>query len=220
MINKSPVDSLIFDMDGTLWDAVDSYAVIWNTTLDQMGIEHQTVTRDDLLALMGSYLDDILDKLIPDVSQRPLLLAQVMENETAMMPVLGGKLYPHVKNIIPALAQKYKLFMVSNCGPTGLENFVHLNGLQPYFTDLLSHGSTGKSKTDNIRFLIDKYNLKSPVYIGDTQSDADSAHRADVPFIHTAYGFGKVTDSEAQITSFDQLPSAIDSINSLIEKKA
>lgn len=217
MLNKTPIDSLIFDMDGTLWDAVDSYAIIWNTTLDQMNIPHEDITRTELLSLMGSYLDDILDKLIPDVSQRPVLLAKVMQNEAEMMPTLGGRLYPYVHRVISELANRYRLFMVSNCGPQGLENFVRLNKLEPYFIDLLSHGSTGRSKTDNIRTLIERYDLKSPVYVGDTQSDADSAHRADVPFIHTAYGFGKVRDAEATIHTVSELPQAIDHINRIID---
>lgn len=208
----TPVDSLIFDMDGTLWDAVDSYAVIWNVTLDQFGIEHAPVTRDDLMRLMGSYLDDILDQLIPDLSMRRPLLEKVMINEAEMMPRLGGHLYPHVKELIPQLARHYRLFMVSNCGVRGLENFVSYNGLQPYFEDLLSHGSTGKSKTENILTLIDRYSLKRPVYVGDTQSDADSAHKAGVPIIWTRYGFGKVTDADAVIDSFSQLPDAVLSV--------
>ena len=28
----------IFDMDGTLWDAVDTYAQIWNVTYQRMGL--------------------------------------------------------------------------------------------------------------------------------------------------------------------------------------
>ncbi len=31
-------DSLIFDMDGTLWDAVDTYAHSWNVVFSEMGI--------------------------------------------------------------------------------------------------------------------------------------------------------------------------------------
>lgn len=217
MLNKQPVDSLIFDMDGTLWDAVDSYAVIWNVTLDQMGIAHENVTRHDLLRLMGSYLDDILAQLIPDVEQRGPLLQKVMTNEAEMMPELGGTLYPDVRELIPQLAGKYRLFMVSNCGVRGLENFVEYNGLTPYFTDLLSHGSTGKSKTENIRDLVFRYGLKSPVYVGDTQSDADSAHKADVPFIWAAYGFGNVSDPDAVIRSFKELPGAVLEIDKMIE---
>lgn len=208
-MHKLPADSIIFDMDGTLWDAVDSYAVIWNVTLDQMGIPHKHVTREDLLLLMGSYLDEILAKLIPNVEQRGPLLEKVMINEAEMMPTLGGTLYPDVKATIPLLARDYKLFMVSNCGVRGLENFVEYNGLQPYFIDLLSHGSTGKSKAENIRTLIERYDLASPVYVGDTQSDCNSAHAAGVPFIWTEYGFGKVDDYDASISKFNEFPFVI-----------
>ena len=31
-------DSLIFDMDGTLWDAVDSYVAVWDATFAEFGM--------------------------------------------------------------------------------------------------------------------------------------------------------------------------------------
>lgn len=216
MRNRQPIDSIVFDMDGTLWDAVDSYAVIWNVSLDQVGIKHEPVVREELLKHMGSYLDEILRSLIPDVKQQKDLLRLVMRNESAMMPKLGGKLYPAVKELIPKLAEQYRLFMVSNCGPDGLQNFVRYNGFEDYFQDLLSHGGNGKSKTENIELLIDRYQLKSPVYVGDTQSDADSTHKAGIPFVWTAYGFGQVRDADAEIHGFDGLPSAITQINKKI----
>lgn len=218
MINKGPIDSIIFDMDGTLWDAVDSYAVIWNVSLDQIGIKHEPVERDELLKYMGSYLDQILQNLIPDVVQQKELLELVMKNEAEMMPELGGNLYPHVREVLKRLVGKYRMFMVSNCGPNGLENFVDYNKLNGCFEDLLSHGGNGKSKTENIRLLIDKYGLKNPVYVGDTQSDADSTHKAGIPFIHAKYGFGKVKDAEAEINSITELPDAIEEINKKIAK--
>lgn len=206
-----PVDSIIFDMDGTLWDAVDSYAVIWNVTLDQAGVPHKTVTRDDLLSLMGSYLDQILAKLVPDAERRSELFEQVMTNESEMMPTLGGRLYPGVRETLGLLKSRgYRLFMVSNCGRGGLENFVRYNGLEGVFSDLLSHGGTGCSKAGNIRRLVDQYGLEGAVYVGDTQGDADSAHEAGVPFVWCAYGFGDVADADARIDSFAELPGAID----------
>ena len=207
------VDSIIFDMDGTLWDAVDSYATIWNTTLDQEGIEHQPVTRHDLVKLMGSYLDDILNQLISRPIDREALLKRLMENEATMMITLGGRLYPDVKKVIAELSGHYKLFMVSNCGPRGLDNFVAYTGLTPCFTALLTHGGTGVPKADNIRRLVKEYDLKRPVYVGDTAGDAEQAAKAGVPMIWAAYGFGKVDKPDATIHSFDQLPKAIEQIN-------
>ncbi|MBP8903824.1 MAG: HAD hydrolase-like protein, partial [Paludibacteraceae bacterium] len=45
-------DSLIFDMDGTLWDNVNSYVRARNNGLEKTG-HNVRVTRDDLLSLMG-----------------------------------------------------------------------------------------------------------------------------------------------------------------------
>ena len=220
MEKHQKIDSLIFDMDGTLWDAVDSYAKIWNVSLDELGIKHKEVTRNDLLRLMGSYLDDILNCLLTGEEEKSVekidkkaILELVMANETAMMPTLGGILYGNVKETIAELAKNHKLFMVSNCGPGGLENFVRYNRLEPYFIELLSHGGNGKSKTENIRLLVEKHGLSAPVYVGDTQSDCDSAHNAGVPMIWAAYGFGKVKDADAVINGFGEISEAIEKLN-------
>lgn len=55
-------DSLIFDMDGTLWDAVDSYVAVWNKTFESMGYS-VSVSRDDLLRYMGKPLGEIVESI-------------------------------------------------------------------------------------------------------------------------------------------------------------
>jgi phosphoglycolate phosphatase len=48
--------------------------------------------------------------------------------------------------------------------------------------------------------------LQSPVYVGDTTGDRDSAAKAGVPFIYANYGFGKVDDGMiATIGAFREL---------------
>ena len=58
-IDKTRVDALMFDMDGTLWDAMDSYAEVWNRTFAEYG-EEVHITGRDLLHGMGKTLDQIL----------------------------------------------------------------------------------------------------------------------------------------------------------------
>ena len=66
MNDKMQCDALIFDMDGTLWDAVDSYARIWNTTFEQAGItDVPRVTRQVLMREMGKHLEDIIEDIAP-----------------------------------------------------------------------------------------------------------------------------------------------------------
>lgn len=191
-------------MDGTLWDAVDSYCHIWNVTFDQLGIL-QTVERDELLRCMGMPIDKIFDKIVTVDVDRRQYLALLDENEQKMMPTLGGKLYTGVAEGIPFLASRYKLFMVSNCGAEGLKNFLSFTQLAPYFCDTLTHGETRLSKADNIKLIIQRHNLQHTVYVGDTQGDCNAAHQAGIPMIFAQYGFGECDDAEYKIESFPRL---------------
>lgn len=202
---SQPYDSLIFDMDGTLWDAVDSYAEIWNATSRELGVD-RVVTRDDLLRYMGRPLNEIFHALFDgmnvDAEKYQKLIA---ENDPKMMPILGGKLYDGVKEGIARLAKKYKLTMVSNCGATGLPDFLKFTGLTPYFIDTLSNGENGLDKAENIRLIAERNNLKNPAYVGDIQRDSDAAHAAGIDMIHVTYGFGKCNDAQLSFDSFAEL---------------
>ncbi len=207
-MTQSNFDSLIFDMDGTLWDAVDSYCAVWNRTIVDLGTDRATVCYSELAVLMGKPLDEIFMTLIGDVSIKDEFICRLLHNERTMMPELGGSLYPGTKETIEALSRFFRLFMVSNCGVDGLPNFLRFTGLEPYFTDTLSFGQNGKEKDANIREIVKRYNLKAPLYIGDVARDCSDAHRAGVPFAWAAYGFGKnVNDADYVLTSIEDLPS-------------
>ncbi len=197
-------DSLIFDMDGTLWDAVDSYAAVWDATFSQMGMP-DTVSRNQLIKCMGLPIDKIYEVVVgkPEIAQE--FLKRLAQNEDSMMMTLGGILYPGVRERIPELAKKYRLFMVSNCGILGLPNFLKFTALEPYFTDTLSYGQTLLPKEGNIRELIKRHSLQAPVYIGDTNGDCTSAHAAGIPMMHAAYGFGKAPEADFSARSFDEI---------------
>ena len=59
-----------------------------------------------------------------------------------------------------------------------------------------------------IRLIVERNGLQSPVYVGDTQWDCDAATAAGVPFIFAAYGFGHVENTPA-IASIDELPKLV-----------
>ena len=68
-----------------------------------------------------------------------------------------------------------------------------------YFKGHLCNGDTGLDKGSNIRKLADTYDLKSPVYVGDTFGDYQACQKANVPFIFAEYGFGEVPKPDARI---------------------
>lgn len=203
---KQPIDSLIFDMDGTLWDAVPSYCKVWDATARSMGISRPPVRYDELVRLMGKPLAEIYKEIMGGYcTDADAFLTRLYATEEQLMPRLGGKLYPGVRSTIEVLSRHARLFMISNCAGGGLDNFQMYTRLKPYFIDSLTYGDTGVDKDVNIRTLIERYNLKRPVYVGDIQRDCDSTHAAGIEFVWAAYGFGKVVDADFRIDCFDQL---------------
>jgi phosphoglycolate phosphatase len=199
------VDSVIFDMDGTLWNASQSYVEIWNVCLKRYGIDRH-LTVGDLSPYIGMTIDGIIQHVfVRDYKtvDSAAFLRSLADIEDEMMPQLGGKLYPGVVEGFAALSRRYRLFLVSNCGVNGLNNFMAFSHTEPYVTDSVTFGQRHASKGDNIIFLKNKYSLQYPVYMGDTQSDCDEAHRAGIPFIHAKYGFGKCDDCEMSFDSFN-----------------
>lgn len=194
-------DSLIFDMDGTLWDAVDTYAEIWNETYRRMGVD-AIVTRDMLIQCMGLPIEQIVQRIAPPDISLPAFATTLRQVDAEILPRIGGTLYKDVATSIPELAKEYQLFMVSNCGPNGLRYFLDFTNLKPYFTDTLSHGQTGLPKEGNIERIVKKHGLKRPIYIGDTAGDCKSAHAAGIPMMHVTYGFGQCDDAEYSADSF------------------
>ncbi len=199
-------DALIFDMDGTLWDAIVSYCEVWDATAAQLGIDRH-VSYEELLPLMGRPLEYIYNCLMGHTgTQRERFMRRLASNEATMMPRLGGQLYPGVRTTLTQLRNRgTELFMVSNCSASGLDNFLDFTRLRSLFTDALSFGATGHDKDVNLRHLRDCYKLSRPMYVGDVQHDADAAHAANMPFIWAAYGFGDVAGADLRIDSFDQL---------------
>ena len=196
-------DALIFDMDGTLWDAVDTYAEIWNMAFEREGIE-QRITRNDLLALIGTPIDDIIRHFVP-ADQVEHLLQVIAGLVVTELPRLGGRLYEGVQEGIATLAQHYQLFMLSNCDELELPIFVRYAGIEPYITDTLAYGNTHLRKADNMRLLAEKYHLQHPVYVGDTDSDCSEAHRAGIPFVWMSYGFGTTDRAQLQFDNFSDM---------------
>ncbi len=196
-------DAIIFDMDGTMWDAVDTYAEIWNMAFAQEGIQ-RSITREDLLALIGTPIDDIMRHFVPEECVEPILhtISQLVITE---LPRLGGKLYEGVQEGVARLAQHYKLFMLSNCDELELPIFVRYAGIETYITDTIAYGNTRLRKAENMQLLAQKYNLQHPVYVGDTNGDCQEAHRAHLPFVWMTYGFGTTDSYELCFSTFTDM---------------
>ena len=199
-------DSLIFDMDGTLWDAVDTYADSWNLIFKDLGIDI-TVTRDQLAGMIGWEGKKVIGFIMPDFDddKRQEIYALVNEKRRTLLPERGGILYDGVKDGLKELAGKYRLFILSNCAKGIIRLFIDWAGIDEHITDELAHGINFMPKQHNIRLLMEKHGLKNPVYVGDTAGDGEESRKAGVPFVFVSYGFGHTEDYDLKFDDFRSL---------------
>jgi phosphoglycolate phosphatase len=61
-------DSLIFDLDGTLWDALDTYLESWNEGAKIENL-NRVFTRDDLHYVMGWERSKVLSHFFPEMDE-------------------------------------------------------------------------------------------------------------------------------------------------------
>lgn len=201
-------ESLIFDIDGTLWDSRALVAEGYNIQLKAEGLEHLCVTAETLKPLFGKVMTEIADSILATIppEQRYDLMERCMETENNYLFENECKIgYPRVLETVEQLAKKYRLFIVSNSQCGYPELCINKLGLTPYIEGHLCFGDTGTTKGKTIRTLMEKYNIQSCAYVGDIQGDLDATQEAGIPFIWAAYGFGKVTEYAAKIDSFEEL---------------
>ena len=78
-------------------------------------------------------------------------------------------------------------------------------GLDGLIEGHLCFGDTGTSKGQTLLRLMEKHNIQSAVYIGDTQGDLEACEEAGIPFIFCTYGLGRAERWDAKIDAFEEL---------------
>ncbi|WP_164463875.1 HAD family hydrolase [Chryseobacterium sp. G0186] len=202
--------NLIFDLDGTLWDPRATIINIWNDILGKHQLIQQPLKAEDMDQYMGLLAHDILKDIIPGISEIQVqkILSEIVSQENKVLRLQGGILYNGVEETLKSLANTHHLFIVSNCQDGYIESFLEYYHFNDLFVDFESHGRTQKPKSENIQLLMERNQLSTEdsVYIGDTQTDYDSATSNGLSFIFCEYGFGKLDiQYEPSVSKFSDL---------------
>ena len=206
-VSAQPVDSIIFDLDGTLWDSTAVVARAWSSVLKQHPEVSFEATSDNLKKLFGRPLPVIADIIMPDLEpeKRYEIIDACCEEEHRALKITPGTLYPRLEETLSHLSRRYPLFIVRNCEAGYIETFLEVTGFGGYFKDFECPGSSGLIKGPNNKLIMERNHLIAPVYVGDTQGDRDSAVYAGIAFCHASYGFGTVDSFDYKIETFSDL---------------
>ena len=200
--------SLIFDIDGTLWDSRQIVADGYNHHLASIGREDLFVTAGYLKGLFGKTMTEIADVMLSSipVPERYEVLTACMEEEHRFLEADPCRIaFPGVVETLERLKQDYRLFIVSNAQCGYPELMMDKLGIRNLFEGWLCFGDTGKSKGETIRILMERHGIDRAVYIGDTQGDLEASRYAGVPFVFCRFGFGEPEEWDAAVDSFPEL---------------
>ncbi len=200
-------ESLIFDIDGTLWDTRAVLAEGYNRLLAAEGREGLFVTAQTLRPLFGMVDRDIADRIFPGLpeAERYPLMRRCMASGERNLRAAGCPGYPGVGRTLEALSRSHRLFLVSNSEEGYPELCLEKLGAARLFSGCLCYGQTRTSKGRTIRTLMERYAISGAAYIGDTQLDLEAAREAGIPFVWAAYGFGRPETFDAKIEKFEDL---------------
>lgn len=205
---------VIFDVDGTLWDSTEQVAVSWRDTCSRYGIPCDHITGERLKKEFGKTLPDIGFSLFPDLphDEAIRITQEACDEENAYLLSHPPGVFEEVPGMLAALkAQGIPVYIVSNCQSGYIEVMLETSGLGHLIDGHLCAGDTGVPKAETLGIAIKKWNLRSPVYVGDTAGDEASAGAAGMPFIHAAYGFGTAVRPACVINSPGELPVILSS---------
>ena len=204
--------SLIFDIDGTLWDSRAIVAKGYNDYLLEIGRPDLQVDAEYLKTLFGKTMTEIADIMLESIPtpERYDVMQGCMDREDEFLHEDPCDIaFPGVKETLEKLKESYRLFIVSNAQCGYPELMMDKLGIRHLMEGWMCFGDTGLPKGDTIRILMERHGITDAVYIGDTQGDLEASQRAGIPFIFCTFGFGNPERWDARIDAFTDLPEVL-----------
>lgn len=199
---------ILFDLDGTLWNSAPQVVEAWNRALARHPELARRITVGDMMSYMGKTLDRIAAQMLPEADEavRLAIMEECSAEELDYLSAHPGTPFPRMAETLEALSRDYALAVVSNCQTGYIELFLNSRG-PACIADHECAGRTGRPKGENIRLVMERNGIERAIYVGDTQGDLDAADLAGIPFVHAAYGFGRVDRPTPAIRGLDELPA-------------
>lgn len=187
------IDTIIFDLDGTLLNSLEDLRVSVNYAL--FGFKYPKQTLDMVRRNVGNGIEKLMERSLPDGKDNvnyEVCLEIFKEHYKTHMSV-NTKPYPHILETLAALKSRgYKLAVVSNKFDAAVKPLC-----QKYFKSLIdvaigqSKDTKKKPAPDTVYMALDELesSAETSIYVGDSEVDIQTAKNSGMDCISVSWGF-------------------------------
>lgn len=203
--------SLIFDMDGTLFQTDKILELSLEDTFNHLRARHEWFTStpiDKYREIMGVPLPKVWETLLPQHSAEVRELTDAYFLERLIHNIRNGKgaLYPNVKEVFTYFKKRdFSIYIASNGLTEYLRAIVEYYRLDQWVTETFSiQQIQSLNKSDLVQQIIVKYGISNGAVIGDRLSDIHAAKDNGLVAVGCNFDFAKSAElSQADIVIDD-----------------
>ena len=200
--------NIVFDLDGTLIDSAPDIRAAANVMLAAEGVA--PLDMPTTISFIGNGIPKLVERAmrargLPEADHARL--TQAMLEAYDKNPATLTRLYPGLAELLPALREDgHKLGICTNKPLAPTRQILDIFGITGLF-DVIIGGDTLPVKKPDPAPLEAAYAALGDgarLYVGDSEVDAETAERANVPFALFTEGYRKVPVEElTHVLSFD-----------------
>ena len=202
------VKAVIFDVDGVLVDSFEANYKYFKDIFERSGYE--MVARDAYRDMFHISRDDMIRIIAKNPNKEEM--ARILKIEkTVIYAIDEMKLTSGSAEVVKQLTKKYRLAIVTGRNEDGAEEYLEHSGLEEYFETVVhyEHYKNPKPHPEPIQIALARLKVmpEEAVYIGDAETDFQSARAAGTKFI--LHADKKIAGIRFQTSDFRELPSLI-----------
>lgn len=187
------INTIIFDLDGTLINSLEDLRVSVNYAL--FGFKYPKQKIEDIRRNVGDGIEKLMERSLPDGKDNVNfeVCLKIFKEHYAQNMTINTKPYPHILEMLVTLKSRgYKIAVVSNKFDTAVKSLC-----KKYFKGLVDTaiGQTNETKKkpspDTVYAALDDLNSCTDecIFVGDSDVDIMTAKNAGMSCVSVSWGF-------------------------------